>query len=93
MSFKFAINGVEFFAKGANYVPRTYFLPMGMRDHSIYEDTIKSAIQANFNMIRLWGGGHYELDEFYDLCDKSGLLIWHDFMFANTLYPGTQSML
>ena len=56
-SFKFRINGVQFYAKGANYVPRNFFLPMGMRNPSIYEDTIKSAIDANFNMIRLWGGG------------------------------------
>ena len=88
-SFKFVINGQQFYAKGANYVPRNYFLPMGLRHPQIYEDTILAAVQANMNMIRVWGGGQFELDVFYELCDKHGLLIWHDFMFANTLYPGT----
>jgi beta-mannosidase len=50
-------------------------------------------LDANFNMLRVWGGGHYELDEFYDIADRMGLMLWHDFMFANTLYPPTKDFL
>jgi beta-mannosidase len=44
-------------------------------------------------MLRVWGGGHYELDKFYELCDEKGIMLWHDFMFANTLYPVTNAFL
>ena len=62
--------------------------PLMTRDNkSYYFKLIKDAVDANYNMIRLWGGASYEDDEFYNQCDEQGLLIWHDFPFANTLYP------
>lgn len=69
-SFKFQVNGVNIFAKGANYVPTNFFLPTGLRDPTTYDRLIDNAVAANFNMLRVWGGGYYELDYFYDLCDK-----------------------
>ena len=86
-SFHFTINGLPFFVKGANQVPHNYFLPTGLRDPTSYQDLIDSAVRANFNMVRVWGGGHYELETYYEQCDRAGLMIWQDFMFANTIYP------
>jgi beta-mannosidase len=93
LSFKFTVNGVAIFAKGANYVPRNFFLPSGLREPGSYDELIDNAIGANFNMIRVWGGGYYENDYFYELCDKIGIMIWQDFMFANSMYPGTSGFL
>jgi beta-mannosidase len=87
--FRFIVNGLPTFAKGANYVPAHYFVPSGSRDIRTYEILLQSAVDANFNMLRVWGGGHYELDTFYDFADSMGLMLWHDFMFGNTLYPPT----
>jgi beta-mannosidase len=84
-SFYFELNGVPIFAKGANYIPCDNFLTR-VTD-SIYEKTILDAVDANMNMLRVWGGGIYENKIFYDLCDKYGILIWQDFMFACTMYP------
>src|SRR6476661_7489957 len=55
--------------------------------------TISSAAEANMNMLRIWGGGIYEMDDFYDLCDQLGLMVWQDFMFACSLYPGDEQFL
>lgn len=84
-SFYFKVNGKPFYAKGANYIPQDIFLTRV--DSSKYEALIKQAVEANFNMIRVWGGGIYENDYFYDLCDQNGILVWQDFMFANSMYP------
>lgn len=85
-SFYFQVNGIPVFAKGANYIPNDNFLP---RVDSIkYETIVKSAVDANMNMLRVWGGGIYENDIFYNLCDKYGILVWQDFMFACSMYPG-----
>lgn len=84
-SFYFELNDVPVFAKGANYIPCDNFLPR-VTD-SIYEKTIRDAADANMNMLRVWGGGIYENNIFYDLCDKYGILIWQDFMFACSMYP------
>jgi len=86
-TFYFELNGVPVFCKGANYIPCDNFLPR-VTD-SIYEKTILDAVNANMNMLRVWGGGIYENDYFYDLCDKYGILVWQDFMFACSLYPFT----
>lgn len=85
-SFYFKVNGLPIFAKGANYIPNDVFLPRVSKDK--YEHIIKSAFDANMNMIRVWGGGIYENELFYDLCDKYGLLVWQDFMYACSMYPG-----
>jgi beta-mannosidase len=85
-SFYFKINGKAFFAKGANYIPQDNF-PARVPDEK-YIQTIQTALDANMNMLRVWGGGIYEKDIFYDLCDQNGIMVWQDFMFACTMYPG-----
>lgn len=85
-SFGFKLNGIPVFMKGANYIPQDNFLTRV--DSSRYESLIESAHLANMNMLRVWGGGIYENDLFYELCDKNGILIWQDFMFAGSMYPG-----
>lgn len=84
-SFTVELNGVPVFMKGANYIPNDNFLPRVTR--AIYERVVRSAADTNMNMLRVWGGGIYENDEFYDLCDEHGILIWQDFMFACVMYP------
>lgn len=81
----FELNGVRVFAKGANLVPSDNFLPRVTREK--YERTVLDAAEANMNMLRVWGGGIYEDDSFYEFCDKYGILVWQDFMFACSLYP------
>ncbi len=90
-SFYFELNGVPVFSKGANYIPNDNFLPRVT--NADYEKVIADAVEANMNMLRVWGGGIYENDIFYDLCDKNGLLVWQDFMFACAMYPGTAEFL
>lgn len=90
-SFYFKVNDVPVYAKGANYIPQDNFLPNV--DSSRYEQIIKSAKEANMNMLRVWGGGIYENDIFYDLCDENGIMLWQDFMFACSLYPGDSAFL
>ena len=90
-SFFFKVNGEPVFMKGANYIPQDIFLTRV--DPSDYEHIIRSAAEANFNMLRVWGGGIYEQDIFYDLCDKYGILVWQDFMFACAMYPGNNAFI
>lgn len=84
-SFYFAANGVPFFAKGANWIPDDVFAASMTRER--YRRSLQDAVDANMNMLRVWGGGLYEMDEFYDLCDEMGLCIWQDFIFACATYP------
>lgn len=84
-SFYFKVNDVPLFMKGANYVPQDVFLPRVKRED--YERLLTQVKDAGMNMLRVWGGGVYERDIFYDLCDEYGILVWQDFMFANSLYP------
>ncbi len=88
-SFYFKLNGKPIFVKGANWVPADIFLPRISKTD--YEKLIDEAVWANFNMLRVWGGGIYESDDFYNLCDEKGILIWQDFMFACNMYPGDTS--
>lgn len=90
-SFYFVLNGVPVFAKGANYIPCDNFLPRVTKE--IYRRTILDAVNANMNMLRVWGGGIYEDDYFYDLCDEYGILVWQDFMFACSIYPAEGALL
>ncbi len=85
-SFYFKVNGIPLFIKGANYIPQDNFLPR-VKD-STYKALIRDVKEANMNMLRVWGGGIYENDLFYDLCDENGILVWQDFMFACAMYPG-----
>lgn len=121
--FYFRVNGVAFFAMGANWIPSDTFAPRTGRER--YEALLASAVAANFNMIRVWGGGRYEVssrpppgptllclglprffppttsllptlpqaDEFYDLADELGLLVWQEAMFACAIYPAHESFL
>ena len=84
-SFYFRVNDEPIFMKGANYVPQDVFLPRVKPEQ--YERLLKQVKDAGMNMLRVWGGGVYERDIFYDLCDEYGILVWQDFMFAGTLYP------
>ncbi len=90
-SFYFKINGVPVFAKGANYIPQDCF-PSRV-DSMKYVRLISNAVKMNMNMLRVWGGGIYENDLFYDLCDRNGILVWQDFMFACSMYPGDDKFL
>ncbi|MFA4943408.1 MAG: glycoside hydrolase family 2 protein [Lentisphaeria bacterium] len=83
--FRFLVNGRSVFGKGANWIPAHSFVAGLARPD--YEPLLRSAAAANMNMLRAWGGGIYEDDSFYDLCDELGLMVWQDFMFACTLYP------
>jgi beta-mannosidase len=88
-SFEFVINGIPVFGKGADVIPFDSF-PSRVTTAD-YRRVLQSARDANMNMIRHWGGGYYETDEFYDLCDELGILVWQDFMFGNDWQPGSYS--
>lgn len=83
--FRFVLNGVPIFARGVCWVPASSFV--GAVDELHYRRLLQMAADANMNMIRVWGGGVYEHEAFYDLCDELGLLVWQDFMFACAPYP------
>jgi beta-mannosidase len=83
--FRFILNGVSIFARGVCWIPASSFV--GAVDEAHYRKLLDMAADANMNMIRVWGGGVYEHDAFYDLCDQRGLLVWQDFMFACAPYP------
>ena len=85
-SFTFVINGVPVFAKGGNWIPADSFPSRISKEK--YRALIESVRDTNMNMLRVWGGGIYESDDFYDLCDQMGIMIWQDFMFGCSLYPG-----
>lgn len=85
VSFYFEVNGHPVFAKGANYIPQDNFLPRV--DSSRYQELIRGAVESNMNMLRIWGGGIYEEDLFYELCNENGIMVWQDFMFACSFYP------
>lgn len=85
--FCFMVNGVKIFAMGANYVPEDTIYSFITKEKIDY--LLKSAIKCNFNTIRVWGGGYYPSDTFYDLCDQYGLIVWQDLMFACNVYDLT----
>jgi beta-mannosidase len=86
-SFEFVVNGIPVFAKGADVIPFDSF-PNRVTT-AAYRRILESAKAANMNMIREWGGGYYETDEFYAICDELGLMVWQEFMFGNEMQPGT----
>ena len=90
-SFTFVINGIPVFAKGGNWIPADSFPTRITEDK--YRFLIKSVRDSNMNMLRVWGGGIYEGDRFYELCDEMGIMVWQDFMFACSMYPATQEFL
>ncbi|WP_018181122.1 beta-mannosidase [Kaistia granuli] len=87
----FRVNGVDIFAKGANWIPADA-LPSAITAERI-DALLSAAVEANMNMIRVWGGGFYEFDAFYDACDRLGLLVWQDMMFSCSQYPSTPDFL
>ncbi|MEE4194010.1 MAG: glycoside hydrolase family 2 protein, partial [Anaerolineae bacterium] len=84
-TFQFVVNGVPIFARGADWIPADS-LPTRMTAER-YDTLIRDAAAANMNMLRIWGGGYYEDEYFYDACDRYGILVWQDFMFACAAYP------
>ncbi len=89
--FKFRCNGRDVFAKGANWIPADAL--SGRITVAATRDLLQSAVDANMNMIRIWGGGRYEPTWFYDLCDELGLMVWQDFMFSCHIYPSDEAFL
>ncbi|MDD9155298.1 glycoside hydrolase family 2 protein [Aliivibrio sp. S4TY2] len=88
---EFVINGFPINSKGANWIPMDA-MP-GLESEDRYRELLSSAKDANMNMIRVWGGGQYESDMFYNICDELGLMIWQDMMFACSLYPSTETFI
>ncbi len=90
-TFRFLVNSKPVFLKGANWIPVDSFIPRA--DDNVYKKLIQLAKEANMNVLRVWGGGIYESDLFYDLCDQLGILVWQDFMFACAAYPDNEEFL
>lgn len=86
-SFAFEVNGQPFFAMGASYVPQDYILSQVTAQRM--EDLIRDCAAANMNCLRVWGGGYYPSDMFYDLCDEYGIVVWQDLMYACCIYDMT----
>jgi beta-mannosidase len=87
-TFQFEINYKPIFARGANWVPPDIFA--GSVTDEDYEKLLLAAAESNINILRVWGGGYYESDKFYELCDELGIMVWQDFMFACAYYPDRQ---
>ena len=85
------VNGVPFYAKGANYVPEEMIETWIKPDNTL--KLLKMAQDAHFNMLRVWGGGIYPSDDFFNICDSLGILVWQDFMYAGTMYPYDEAFL
>jgi beta-mannosidase len=88
-SLEFVVNGVPVFAKGSNWIPADSF-PARVTTAQL-DALLGAAAETNHNMIRVWGGGYYETEAFYDACDRLGILVWQDFMFACSVYPLTDA--
>ena len=89
--FYLKVNGVPIFCKGANWIPAD--LLISRVDRGRYEELLRLAAEGNHNMLRVWGGGLVEYDDFYDLCDELGIMLWHDFQFACGHYPEDEEFL
>ena len=90
-AFYFKVNGVPMYAKGANYVPEEMIETWIKADNTL--SLLRQAKEAHFNMLRVWGGGIYPSDDFFNICDSLGILVWQDFMFAGTMYPYDETFL
>ena len=91
LSLVFRVNNRRIFMKGANWIPCDAI--EGRQTPARYRDLLESAAAANMNMIRVWGGGQYEKDVFYDICDELGIMVWQDMMFSCAVYPGDGAFL
>lgn len=92
LSFYFKVNGLPIFAKGSNWIPSSVF-PENLSNKKTIMYLLKSSKDTHMNMLRVWGGGVYESNLFYDLADEYGIMIWQDFMFACSMYPSTRLFL
>ena len=90
-AFYFKVNGVPFYAKGANYVPEEMIETWTDADNTLR--LLQAAKDAHFNMLRVWGGGIYPTDDFFNICDSLGILVWEDFMYAGTMYPSNYAFI
>jgi beta-mannosidase len=90
-SFEFIVNGIPVFGRGANWIPADIFPTRITKEK--YKNLLTSLKDANMNMLRVWGGGIYEDDYYYNLADEMGILVWQDFMFACSMYPGDKAFL
>lgn len=90
-SYYFKVNGIPVFCKGANYIPQDVF-PSSISDSAVRE-MVQIMAESNFNMVRVWGGGFYQKEAFYDECDRLGIMVWQDLMFACSMYPGNEAFL
>ncbi|KAI8362914.1 glycoside hydrolase superfamily [Mortierella sp. GBAus27b] len=90
-AFNFRVNGEDIYAKGTNWIPGHVFDRMMTME--MKRSLLQSCVAANMNMIRIWGGGRYETDEFYQLCDELGIMVWQEFMFACALCPTDDAFL
>ncbi len=86
--FAFCVNGVKIFAKGANYIPEDCIYPWITKERTTR--LLKAAVDCGFNCIRVWGGGYYPSEDFYNFCDENGLVVWQDFMYACNIYELTE---
>ena len=89
LTFYFRVNSLPIFAKGSNYIPGSIFPELSTKVETILP-LLTAVKEANMNMLRVWGGGMYESDLFYELADQLGILIWQDFMFACNMYPSAE---
>jgi beta-mannosidase len=85
-SFEFVVNGIQVFAKGADIIPFDSF--PNRETPEIHRNILQAAVDAHMNMIREWGGGFYEFDDLYDICDELGIMVWQEFMFGGDMIPG-----
>ena len=85
-SFEFVVNGISVFAKGADVIPFDSFANHVTPEN--HRNILQSARDAHMNMVREWGGGYYESDDFYDICDELGIMVWQEFMFGGDMVPG-----
>ncbi len=85
-SFEFVVNGIPVFAKGADVIPFDSF-PNRVTPE-VHRKILEAARDAHMNMVREWGGGYYESDDFYDICDELGIMVWQEFMFGGDMVPG-----
>ncbi|MEU3983457.1 glycoside hydrolase family 2 protein [Streptomyces sp. NPDC026672] len=88
--FTFAVNGVRVFARGVNWIPDDVFPSRVTTDD--YRERLTQAAEAGVDMVRVWGGGIFERDDFYDVCDELGIMVWQDFLFACATYPEEQPL-
>lgn len=92
LTFYFKVNHIPIFMKGSNEIPID-ILPEKGQNKTLIQKLLQTAHDSHMNMIRVWGGGVYESDYFYEVADELGILIWQDFMFACSLYPSTEEFL